>query len=194
MPPVFAENEFNFAEVVGRLVGNGNEMPSPDTDIFKAGVTLVEVAAATVIANRSEKRQWMNNPAVTANGIRLVFVEVEELTRVEVDEKLAVKSEIGRSACEQRDVFAPDFLVIRARNGSGNVEIEVVGFRGVIANPANATGIVVQERRESVDESVVPPRMFEEFGESVFAVDGAVENFALPAVNVAENGHVVLTH
>ena len=133
-------------------------------------------------------------PAVTADRIRRVFVEVDELARVEVDEKLAVKSEIGRSACEQRDVFAPDFLVIRASDSGWNVEIEVVGFGSVIANPANATGIVVQEFGEGVDESVVPPRMFEEFGESVFAVDGAVENFALPAVNVAENGHVVLPH
>ena len=131
---------------------------------------------------------------VTANGIRLVFVEVEELARVEVDEKLAVKNEVGRSAGAQRDVLAPNFLVIRSRDSGGDVEVEVVGFRGVIANPANATGIVVQERRKGVDENVIPLRMFEQFGESVFDVDGAVENFALAAVNVAEKGHVVLTH
>ena len=168
-------------------------MPCPRADFVVANA-FVKVTAATVIANRSKQRQGMNNPAVTANGSRLVFVEVEELACVEVDEKIAVENEIGRSACEQIDVFSPDFLVIRASDSGGHIELEIVGFRGVIANPANATGIVVQERRKGVDENVIPLRMFEQFGESVFDVDGAVENFALAAVNVAEKGHVVLTH
>ena len=107
----------------------------------------------------------MKNPTVRANGIRLVFAEVNELASVEVDEKLAVKGELGRIAGEQIDVLAPDFLVIRASDSGWNVEIEGVGFGSVIADPANATGVVVKEFGESIDESVVPPGMFEQFGE-----------------------------
>ena len=145
------------------MVEEGDKLPRPRTDFVVANA-VVKVAAATAVTNGSEKRQGMNNPAVRADRIRFVFVEVDELARVEVDEKLAVKGEIGRSAGKQVDVLAPDFLVIRARNGGGHIELEVVGFRGVIADPANTTGIVVEERGESIDESVVPPRMFEQFG------------------------------
>ena len=106
----------------------------------------------------------MNNPAVTTNRGRLVFVEVDELARVEVDEKLAVKNEVGQSACEWIDVLAPNLFVIRASDSGGNFEFEIVGFSGIIADPADVTGVIVEEFGKSVDESVVPPGMFEQFG------------------------------
>ena len=191
--PFFDKTDVSFGEVFGRLVEESDKLPSPRADLFVANA-FVKVAAATVVANGSKERQGMKNPAVRADRIRFVFVEVNELARIEVDEKFTVKSEVGRSAGEQFDVFAPDLFVIGASNGGGNIEIEVVEFSGIIANPANATGVVVQEFGKSVDESVVPPRMFEQFGKSVFAVDGAVENLALSAINVTENGLIILPH
>lgn len=77
-----------------RLRDNGDEIPSPDTDVFKTNVPVVEVAAAAIVADSGEQRQGMNEPTVVAFRFLFVLVEINELLSVEVDEELMLEREI----------------------------------------------------------------------------------------------------
>ena len=80
--PFFDKADVNLGEIFGRMVEESDKLPSPRADLFVANA-FVKVAAATVVSNSSKERKRMNNPAVRANGIRLVFAEVNELARFE---------------------------------------------------------------------------------------------------------------
>ena len=87
-----------------------------------------------------------------AHNLHELLVQVDKLTRVVVNEEFIVEREVGGLAGEVSYTIAPNLFVIRTYDSDGQVEVEVVGFRCVIANPANSTGNFVEKFRKGVDE------------------------------------------
>ena len=72
--------------------------------------------------------------------------------------------------------------------------MKIIGSVSVIADPSNATKFVIEPRREAVDKRRKPPAVFHQLRERVFAVNGAIKNFAVSAEDVTENRHEILSH
>ena len=84
-------------------------MPSPRADKFYTNAVL-EITAATTIANGRKKRQRVHNPPVIICRFRLALIEIDKLARIIVDEKFIVESEVRGLAGEIGDAIAPNFL------------------------------------------------------------------------------------
>jgi len=147
----------------------------------------VEVAKTAIIADSSKERQGVNSPAVFINRSNFVFVQVDVLLGVKVDEELVIKREINGFRLVEFNIIAPDLLIVRCMQGGIDREIEVLIIVGIVANPANAALLVEKAFGERVDEGIFPPRMFQKFGESVLIVDRAVKNFTVQTVLIAKN-------
>ena len=65
--------------------------------------------------------------------------------------------------------------------------MKIIGSVSVIADPSNATKLVIEPRREAVDKRRKPPAVFHQLRERVLVVNGAVENFAVRAESVTQN-------
>ena len=169
-------------------------MPSPNPDVFVTSIALMEVTATTIIADCSEQRQRVNNPAVFIYRRRLVFRQIDKLLGVVIKEKFAVKSEVRERNGISVNGFAPDFLVAGHVESRTILEVKIIGFISIIADPADSTWFVVQKLGEGIDERILPPRMFQKLCKSIFAVNGTVEDFAIQAVLVTQNRAIVLSH
>ena len=175
---MFDKGNVSFGEILRLGVKESEQMPSPRADELKANAVM-KIPAAATIADSCKKRQRVNNPAVRISRFRLVLVEVDELAGIVVNKELIVESEVGKLACEKGNVLAPNLFIIGTNNGGRQFEMEVVVFGSIIANPADAARIVVEELGERIDERILPPAVFHKFGKSVLPVNGAVKDFAV---------------
>jgi len=147
----------------------------------------VEVTESSVITDSSEERQGVDSPTFFISGSGFVFVQVDILLGVKVDEEFVIKREVNGFRRQEFNIIVPNFLIVRSMQGGIDREIEVLIIVGIVTDPANAAFLIVKAFSERVDEGIKPPRMFHKFGESVLTVNRAVENLAVKPVLVAKN-------
>ena len=101
--------------------------------------------------------------------------------------KFVVEREIGRRYADCFYFIAPNGTVAGNIEGRTVVEAEIFRLIAIVSAPNHAARLVVEKFGESINERIFPPAVFQKFSESIFAVDRAVEHFAIQTVFVTQN-------
>ncbi len=65
--------------------------------------------------------------------------------RIVIEQKFAVKRKIGGRDADSRDRIAPNFAIARHIERGTIREVEIVGLIGIVANPSDASRLVVEK-------------------------------------------------
>ena len=145
-----------------------------------------------IIPDSCEKRQRVNSPTVFINGSHLIFIQIDVFFCIVIDEKFVVKREVGGRNADWFCFIAPNSAVAGNIEGRAVVEAEIFRIITIIAAPNDAARFVVEKFGERIDERVFPPTVFHKLCEGIFAVDRAVEYFAIQAEFIAQNRTKIL--
>ena len=87
----------------------------------------------------------MNAPTVLISASCFVFVQVDELLCVVIEEKFAVKGKVGGRYADSENGVAPDFAIAWNIESGALRKVEVVRLISIIAAPNHAARLVINQ-------------------------------------------------